>query len=328
MVKISDDTLISELRRCYENEGVVDGPTLNDTSNDYPTQPTYSYRFDGGLREACEIADVPYGKNNSWDERSIINAAEQYFEENGTLFVSDFDKSDTLPSTSILYNNFDSIKDLVEQTSLTEEIQTQKQDHRKIANQKQAAASRKYNPSDKDALENHLWWVLKEYGDTKTDTINDAPGPSSNIYTRIYGSIVDARREAGIDSVSYKENFRDRIGDLPESYDENANGYIYVLKMIKGGEEYYYVGMSTRLKKRLNTHSLGKSMIMLHHENRYDTMKDMNMYPVCVVRIDNHYINEDESEDEFRDRLKSAEHIVSHQVSAAFNTDKILGGRS
>lgn len=328
MVKISDDELISELQRCYKNEGAVDGPTLNNTSNDYPTQPTYSYRFEGGLREACEIADVPYGKHNSWNRESIIEAAEKYFAENGELFVGNFQENNDLPSASILYNNFDSIEDLVEETSVAEEIKTQKRENRKIINQKNNDTSRKYDSSDTDALENHLWWVMKEYGDAKTDTVNDAPGPSANVYKRVYGSIIDARDAAGLDCISYRENFRDRIGKLPESYDENADGYIYVLKMVRHGEQYYYVGMSTRLKKRLNTHSRGESKVMLHHENKYDKTKEMNLYPVCVVRIENFYQNEEESEDEFRDRLKSEEHIISHQVSAAFNTDKILGGRS
>lgn len=328
MVKISDDELISELQRCYENEGVVDGPTLNDTSNDYPTQPTYTYRFDGGLREACEIADVPYGKNNSWDRESIVEAAEQHFKENGELFVANFTSNKNLPSTSVLYNNFDSIKDLVEATSMTEEIKTQKREHRKITNEKHASTARKYDSTDKEALENHLWWVMKEYGDTKTETVDKAPGPSSTVYQDVYGSIIDARSAAGIDSLSFNENFSDRIGELPNSYDESADGYVYVLKMVRHGEEYYYVGMSTRLKERLNTHSLGKSKVMLHHENKYEKMKEMDLYPVCVVRIDNYYRKTDEDSDEFRDRLKSEEHIISHQISAAFNTDKVLGGRS
>jgi hypothetical protein len=328
MVQISDDELISELQRCYDNEGSVDGPTLNNTDNEYPTQPTYSYRFDGGLREACEIANIPYGSKESWDRESIIKAGEDYFDENGTLFVSDFDKSNKLPPTSVMYDHFESIHNLVEETSFTEEIREQKRENRKIANERNAESSRKYELSDTDALEDHLWWILKEYGDTKTDTVNDAPGPSVNVYRRIYGSIVEARKEAGMDSFSYRENFEDRIGALPKSYDENADGYIYVLKIVRDGEEYYYVGMSTRLKKRLNKHSLGKSKVMLHHENKYATMEQLNLYPVCVVRIENYYKNDGEDDADFRDRLKSKEHIVSHQISAAFNTDKILGGRS
>lgn len=327
MVKITDDELISELQRCYENEGVVNGSVLNNTENSYPTQPTYSYRFDGGLREACNIAGVPYGKNK-WDTESIVKAAEKYFKDNGSLFVKDFSKSNSLPSTSKLYKNFDSIDELVESTSITEEIKEQKLNHRKVSNEKNSRSSRKYNSSDKNALENHLWWVLKEYGDTKTKTIDNAPGPSSSVYSRIYGSIVDARKSAGIDSIKYRESFRDRIGELPESYDDSADGYIYVLKLVKSGKEYYYVGMSTKLKQRLDTHSRGESKIMLHHENKYEKMNEMDMYPVCVVRVENYYKNEEESNEQFRSRLKSEEHIISHQISAAFNTDKVLGGRS
>lgn len=326
MVKISDDELIEALKDCYENEGIVNGPTLNDTSNEYPTQPTYSYRFDGGLREACDIAGVPYGKREKWDKTSIVEAAESHFKQNNTFGVSDFTKYDDLPPTSVMYDHFDSINDLIDATSMSNEIRKRKSEIKEIASQRNANNSKKYNESDKDALENHLWWVMKEYGDTKTSTVDTAPGPSSGVYSRIYGSIGQAREAAGID-VLYRENFTDRIGELPESYDSDADGYVYVLKMVREGISYFYVGMSQRLKKRLNTHSLQSSKVMLHQENKYDTMKALDLHPVCIVRIENYY-KDDESDDEFRDRLKSEEHIISHQVSAAFNTDKILGGRS
>lgn len=328
MVKISDDELISALQKCYREEGVVDGPTLNDTDNDYPTQPTYSYRFDNGLREACNLADVPYGSKKSWSKERIVEVSEDYFNENGTLLVKDFTKSETLPTTSVLYEHFDSITDLIEETSVTDKIKEQKKENRKINRQESSNREGKYSADDKEALEDHLWWVMKEYGDTKTDTVDEAPGPSSTTYGRIYGSIIEARKEAGLEDVSYYKNFRDRIGKLPEQYDADADGYIYVLKMVREGSDYYYVGMSTRLDKRLNTHSRGKSKIMLHQENEYGTMKDLGIYPVCVVRVENYYKNSGETDKDFKDRLKSEEHIVSHQISAAFNTDKILGGRS
>lgn len=328
MVKISDDELISEVQRCYKEEGVVNGPTLNNTDNDYPTQPTYSYRFDGGLREACDIANVPYGSTDSWSKEDIVKAAEEYFNENGTLFVKDFTSSDILPPSSILYNYFDSIDELIDETSVSDEIREQKQEYRKIVSEESSHKNSKYNSDDKKALENHLWWVMKEYGDTKTETVNNAPGPSSTVYREIYGSMMEARKESGLEDITYRENFRDRVGQLPQSYDDDADGYIYALKMVRDGEDYYYIGMSTRLKKRLNTHSRGSSKVMLHHENKYDTMNNLGIYPVCVVRIENYYKRDNESDKEFKDRLKSEEHIISHQISAAFNTDKVLGGRS
>lgn len=323
MVKISDQRLLDELQRCYSEHGKVSGSLLNDSENDYPTQPTYSYRFDDGLEEACEKAGVPY-KDSQWDRESIIQATEEFFNKNGDVGVRHFSESDNeLPSNSTLYKHFDSFDDVVEGTNVSEEIRKQKRENRKVA---RASIQKQYGDEDKDELIDHLWWVMKEYGSANTDTVNNAPGPSTTVYIRVFGSLPSAREEAGLGKLNRK-TLDERVDIRLPEYDEQADGHIYVIKMIRLGDVYYYVGSSISLKKRLSSHINAETNITLHHTNEYGDIDELNLDPHCISKIENMYKKDDESEREFKSRMKSREHVVSYQIASAFNTHKVLGGR-
>jgi hypothetical protein len=323
MVKISDQKLANELRRCERENGYVETSILNDSSNDFPTQPTYQNRF-GSLSEACKKFDVQQKRRTKkWTKDEVIDEAKKHFQENGDLKVSDFaDASSELPSTNTLYNHFDSISDLIEELGVEEEVAENRKNDKMAAIEKVT----KYTEESEDELIEHLWWVKKEYGDTKTSSIEEAPGPSSQTYITRFGSINDARDEAGI-SESYNESFEKRIGDLPDSYDNNADGYVYTIKLLDDSTEYLYVGETTCLEKRLNRHASGESKILFHQNGEYNSLREHGLVPVSVIRIDNFYKSDRESEKEFKDRLQSNEHIISYQVAVGLNNPRVLGGR-
>lgn len=324
MVQISDEELIEQLHKCEEENGYVSGSLLNNPDNNYPTQPTYSNRL-GNLRDVCKSEGIKYGKESMWSKEKIIDEADDFFEENGELGVRHFSSTDNyLPSANTLYKYFDDIESLFAEMDNFEDVIESKKRRRRAINK--LIDNTKYNENDKQALINHLWWVMKEYGNTKSATVNSVDGPSTQVYRDIFGSIVKAREEAGLDSI-YNKSFEDRIGELPDSYDERADGYVYCIKMQKGREQYYYVGKSRSLRNRLNSHSSGSTKIALHHENKYGTINDIGLTPVCIVRIDNYYRNDDETIEEFDKRLESKEHVISYQIASAFNTDKVLGGK-
>lgn len=323
MVKITDQELIDALQRCYSKHGEISVSILNNTKNNYPTQPTYSYRFDGGLEAACEKAGVPY-KSSQWDRDSLIQATQKFFNKNGDVGVRHFAEPDNeLPSSSTLYEYFDSFDDLIEKTDVSEEIREQKRENKKVA---RANANKKYSSQDKEELIEHLWWVMKQYGDAKTNSINDAPGPSTNVYTRIFGSLPSAREEAGLNKFD-KESLDERLNIRVSKYEEDADGHIYVIKMIRAGEIYYYVGSSISLKKRLNSHINANTSISLHHTNEHGDIDELNLEPHCISRIENLHKKDNESDTEFNNRMKSKEHVVSYKIASAFNTHKVLGGK-
>lgn len=326
MVQITDQELLDELERCYNEHGEITYSILNNSSNDFPTQPTYSYRFDNGLRGACKKADVSYNVREKYTKEKIVEMANTFFQKNGELGLRNFNNSDELPSSNRLYSHFSGIDELIQETDYTEEIYNRQEELKEIVKEERDKHT-KFNQNDTDALVEHLWWVAKEYGDAKTKNVDKAPGPSSQTYRSIFGSMPNARKEAGIKDFS-NNALEYKIGHIPDNYDDSADGYVYVIRMIRKGEEYYYVGMSTSLRNRLDSHASGSSKVMLHHENKYDKMSELGLEPHCIVRVENYYQENTESEEEFRNRLKSEEHIVSHQISAAFNTDKVLGGRS
>jgi len=333
MVKISDQELLEAINECYENEGIVDGPTLNNTENEYPTQPTYSYRFDGGLKEACERAGVPYGEPKEYETREdIIEAVEKYFNKKNYLSVGCFNSSEELPSTSQLYNLFDGIDDLIESTSITDEIRRQKRKNRRRTEQRAIESKKQYSQDDTEGLKDHLWWVMKEYDNCTTQTVNNAPGPSSTIYREAFGSLPKAREKAGLqqfhtDGNGNTTDYTDRIEIDEKSFDKCKDGHVYVIKFLHNAETYYYVGSSIRIENRLNRHTTGDSEVKFHHKQDKGTINELNLEPYSLWRVDNYEQQQNESKQEFKDRLRSEEHVLSYKIASTFETHKILGGR-
>lgn len=327
MVQISDEELLSSLQECYQKEGVVDGATLNDSSNDYPTQPTYSYRFSGGLEEACKKASVPFGIKKEFETREdVIEAAESFFKQNNELRVDNFNSSDELPSSSRMYRLFDSIGELIEETSITQEIRRQKQKSR-AKTRESISSAKKYNENDEKALIEHLWWVLKEKGDCTSKSINNTPGPSSTVYKDVFGSVTEARQKAGVDKF-HRTPLKHKLDKiLEDTIDEGADGHVYVIKMYKDADKYYYVGSSINVKRRLRNHLNGKNKIKFHHEQELGKVDELDLEPYSVWRVDSYNQDEDETDREFKDRLQSEEHVLSYKIASTFKTNKILGGR-
>lgn len=299
MVKISNKELLDELERCYDENGKVTATILNDPSNDYPTQPTYSSRF-GSIEDALKkrgLEPATRGVNSEWDKDKVVEVVSSWYRNNDeTIDTSVLNANNDLPTPNIVYKHFKSLDDLYKECGIYESIKKDRREMRKIV-------SKKYSSENKNDLINHLLWIQANKGDTKHTT------------------------EAGL-SQSYKENFEDRIGDLPDEYDSEADGYIYVLQMRRKTENYYYVGMSTSLKKRLNAHSKGSTKVTLHHENVRDTLSNLSIFPISIIRVHNMYMKDEETREEFRNRMKSKEHVISYEVASGLNTRNILSGVS
>lgn len=323
MVKISNKELLDELERCYDENGKVTATILNDPSNDYPTQPTYSSRF-GSIEDALKkrgLEPATRGVNSEWDKDKVVEVVSSWYRNNDeTIDTSVLNANNDLPTPNIVYKHFKSLDDLYKECGIYESIKEDRREMRKTV-------SKKYSSENKNDLINHLLWIQANKGDTKHTTINNTTGPSVQAYKSLFGSVKKARKEAGL-SQSYKENFEDRIGDLPDEYDSEADGYIYVLQMRRKTENYYYVGMSTSLKKRLNAHSKGSTKVTLHHENVRDTLSNLSIFPISIIRVHNMYMKDEETREEFRNRMKSKEHVISYEVASGLNTRNILGGVS
>jgi len=328
MVKISDQELLDELERCYEEHGKVTATILNNSSNDYPTQPTYNNRF-GSLSTAMDkvnIEQVDHGRK-IYTREDIINKSIKFYDNNGNIKVSDFSNTrGDLPSASIMYNYFDGIDDLLKEAGIYEDVIESRRDNRREISKRISKANEKYTDDDREELIEHIQFIAGKHGKATTQTISNEDGPSKHAYDKIFGSLSEARLAAGLEE-QYVTNFEDKLGLLPDNFDEDADAHIYVLSIHDDSERYYYVGKSTRLRKRLNAHTSGKSKIRHRTKHKYGRIKNMSLTPDSLLRVINVYQKDSESDNEFDNRLSDIEHTTSYKVAAGLETSNILGGR-
>lgn len=327
MVKYKDEELLELLEKCEEEFGKVSSSILNDTNNEYPTQPTYQYRF-GSLSEAMEEAGLEYEKksDNRYSKKEIRERTKEYFSNNGSIYLKDFASADTdLPTPSAMYKKYDGIEELFADAGIYDEVMESRRADRR--ERKSPSRNEKYTEDDKDYLIDHLHTVNSKFGKVTTQTLQKADGPSKGIYNKIFGSIYEARSEAGI-TKEYTENFRQTIGELPQNYDESADSHIYVIVLhADSGETFYYVGKSTNIEKRLGAHTSGESKIRHRKENEYDKIKNLPLEIDTLLKVVNMYKKNDETDTEFANRVSDREHITSYKIAAGLETSNILGGR-
>lgn len=313
-VPYTEDELISELLRCYENEGSTKSSILNSPETDYPTQMTYQNRF-GSLTKAKEIAGIKGGHTR---ER-VIEDIKKCYEQNDAVSIKLLDNTDDLINSSTLYSHYNSL------WSATEDAQIEKE------NASTRSVKNKYTKSE---LINNLIECKEEMGDTKTKTVDEYDGPSTQAYRSHFGSIGEARGEANITpnfSTTYKSKHLEEILENVEIKD--ADAHIYVLELEVNDETGYYVGESKNIEKRICTHinntrmqvwansPHGKILAPAEKTNELNdvTVKSIK-YTIPINKAEN------ESSLNFRRRRKFKEHHQQLVVAMEEETLDVYGG--
>lgn len=309
--------LKDELLRCYEENGHTDSSTLNDKNNDYPTQMTYSNHF-GSLTRAKESVGILGGHTR---ER-VLSDVKDCYQKNGNVSISLLQSNNKFINPSTLYKHFDSIWMAIEKSDVNvEDVKVAKSNNRK-----------KYT---REQLIELLIECKDQFGNTKSRTINECDYlPSIQSYKTSFGSIKNARREAGISTDFKNSNKIRNIIDKIKSYDSNADAHVYVLNIEINGETAYYVGETTNLHSRLQTHYY-QNNIQCWSNGEYgkilsprdDTGKSNEFDILSVEYVIPMYQENGESKIEFRRRRKYKEHHEHLSVAIDMDTVEVYGGR-
>jgi len=314
----SKDELKSELLRCYQNEGRVTTKILNSKDNDYPTQPTY-YNYFGSLKNAKKSVGIIAGHTR---ER-VLSDIKKCYNNHGEVSVKALDNDDEFVDYRVVNKHFGSLSKAVESANISWN------DARTTL---PSEPWRKY--ADDDLIQNLLDCKESE-GDTKTSTINNFDGPTSKVYRDRFGSITNAREEAGIVE-DFKNGSNGKVKQLLDSIDfsRDANALIYVLRISVNGEPAYYVGETTNIEKRLTSHvyqtkiqswAHGPHGKILAPREETNNLNEINVDSIeYVIEL---YQKEDESDIDFRRRRKYKEHHEHLSVAIDKNTLEVYGGR-
>jgi hypothetical protein len=313
----SKDELKSELLRCYENEGEVTTELLNSSDTDYPTQMTYYNHF-GSLKNAKESAGLIAGHTKS----RVLSDIRKCYEENGAVSTELLNSSDDLVNYSVVYSHYGSLPKAVSAVGI---------------NWNDAKSNRKYNEvtySEDELIENLIDCKESE-GDTKTSTINSFDGPSSSVYQDRFGSIADARIEAGI-TESFKGGNNGKVKRLIKEVeiDKDADAHIYVLEIRVNEETAYYVGETKDIEKRIRSH-LYRTRIQAWANGPYgkilaprDKSNELNEIDIESIKYTIPMNKkEDESNIDFRRRRKYKEHHRHLALAMEKDTLEVYGGR-
>jgi len=186
----TDQELLNELVRCYEENGETSEKILNDSSNGFPTQPTYNNRFNS-LNEARKRAGVPVVKQGqSWSKDKVVEQIKQVTEESGYFNLSMMDNSDG-PNSSSLYTHFDSVSEAVKFVFPERENTVDKPS--------------KYS---KDELIEYMKECENVYGKVTINILNtDDYFPSSYPYYKLFENFEQAKELAGVET--YNRNSYD-----------------------------------------------------------------------------------------------------------------------
>lgn len=328
----TEQELLEELVRCYNNEGHTLSKTLNDKHNDYPTQMTYQNRF-GSLNAAREKAGVPTRKQaQTTDRETFIKQANNMYETYGDIKSTWFKQKSEFKSTYQLY--FDSFDELLQQTEYYDEVKQNRIETR----ERIAEENSKNIGYDDEYLIEHLTEVYKTHGCTSTKTINSIEGPSSGAYVSHFGSLPNAREIADIQDYDIEgERLRQLVGDIKNiaGYDSDADAHIYVVTIKINGNNVYYVGMSSSLRSRLETHMNGAPEVSLYEVTEFgnamlprnETRSRESASVESVEYVVPMYRESNESNEMFRRRVLERERKESYVVALENNTTDVFGGR-
>jgi hypothetical protein len=304
--------LVEQLIDCYEENGHTRTTLLNDPSNDYPSQVTYNNHF-GTMANAREAAGL-YGGHT---RKSLLESIEKCFDKHNRVTTTLLNEDEELLNASVLYAHFDTISDAIESSNINEDIDS---------------ARSKYTEGE---LLEGLVSCKNNRGNTKTRTIDNRDGPSSQAYISRFGSLQKAREIADIET-TFNTTYSDKVTKWIDSvqYEEDADVHIYVLSISINEEQVYYVGESMDIKSRIQSHLEKcefRTKTRTRHGERIATRFETNR--VNDVEIDSIeyvvpiYRKSGESDIEFRRRRKLIEHHEQLSVAIDKDTLEVYGGR-
>lgn len=187
----TEQELLNELVRCHKENDSTAEKILNNSANDYPTQPTYHNHF-GSMNEARKQAGIPVMKQSQkWTKDDVIEQIESIIDTNGYFRLSMMDDIDG-PNKSTVYTHFDTVEEALQEI-FDENID-------KIT-QKPA----KYS---KDELLEYMRECENMYGKVTIDIMNnDSYLPSSYPYYNLFDNFETAKEKANVDK--YEHNSYD-----------------------------------------------------------------------------------------------------------------------
>lgn len=117
------------------------------------------------------------------------------------------------------------------------------------------------------------------------------------------------------DGVNYRLEF-----DKPVDFNPDAEAYIYVLRLESvDNSEYYYVGQTINIIKRLKMHGSKNGDIDQKPAN-----VEFNNVEVVDVESFSKFL---ETDGKFMDRVLNREREKAFEVARAYDTNNVLGGK-
>lgn len=298
-MEYTKDKLLSELRRCYEENGEVTVKILNNSENNYPTQPTYRKYF-GSINEAK--SEVGIKRNMTKEEirdsiNSIINSG-------NNISLKQLKKHDI--ESSQLYAHFDSIDDAISFTS-------------------GKAADQFYRSK--------YLSIIDEFENISCKEIDRCEKlPSQSTILKYFDSIDDIREELGREvQESYKERAKELIEDYNNHIDYSDDGYIYCYEFTLYDETGFYVGETTNIINRIKSHLRRKNIqtkshtsngkILCRRGQESDNIKIKKIYTIIPLQR-----GKNESVENFTRRRLYQENKLRNTIVVEEDTLNVYGG--
>lgn len=203
----SDDELLESLKRCYKKHGEVKTTLLNEDSN-FPSAATYYTRF-GSLDKALKRAGINDSTSNSsgrptgnkYSDKELLNYLRECYRKYDLVNSTKLREDDSFPEPSNYWIRFSNLEEACNRAGVEYRY-------------------REDSFSEEELLEK-LRKLDDEFGDTKTKTIQEEDGPSVKTYQTKFGSLVEAREEAGLSRTDYDKKFtqEELVQSLKEEFE-------------------------------------------------------------------------------------------------------------
>lgn len=298
-MEYTSDKLLSELRRCYEENGKVTVKILNNPENNYPTQPTYRKHF-GSINEAKSKVGI---KRNMTKEE-IRDSINSIINSGNNVSLKQLKNHEIEPSQ--LYAHFDSINDAISFATGKDADQFYRSKYLSII----------------DEFENISWEKIN-----KCEKL-----PSQSTILKYFDSIDDIKEELGRE---IQESYKQRAKNLIEEYDPQINysddGYIYCYEFTLYDERAFYVGETTNILNTIKSHLRRKKIqtkshtsngkILCRRGQESDNIKIHKIHTIIPLQK-----GENESIEDFTRRRLYQENKLRNIIVMEEDTLNVYGG--
>lgn len=293
------DQLLSELHRCYEENGEVNIKLLNDSNTDYPTQPTYANYF-GSITEAKKMAGI----ERNTTKREISDTINDIINSNEHISLKKMDEKGI--SAAQLYAHFNSIDD---------------------------ALSFATDEDPDEFYRSKYLSIIEEFDNISYNRIDECDKlPSHSTVLKYFDNIDEIRTEVGIDvKDSYKEQAKQLIEDYHPHIDYSHDGYIYCYQFSLYDETHFYVGETTNILNRITSHLRRKNIRTKSHSSNGEILckrgeESSNIEINKIETIIPLQQGENESAEEFTRRRLYQENKLRNVIVMEEDTLNVYGG--